>query len=147
MTSPRADVPPARRTAGPDGPDGPARARSRATAWRWLAALAVAVSAVVHLVLWRDGYADIAVVGPLFLLQGVAGLVLAVLLVVWRHWLPALGAVGYGAATLGAFGLSATVGFAGVHSAFTGPYEVTAAVAEAVAIVAGAVVLLRERAR
>ena len=120
--------------------------RPRATVWRWLAALAVLVAAVVHLVLWTQGYSDISVVGPLFLLNAVGGIVLAVLLVSWWHWLPLIGGIGFGALTLIAFVLSTTVGFYGVSGSFVGTNELIAAAAEVVAVVASTVALLREHA-
>jgi hypothetical protein len=111
---------------------------------RIVAAVAVLVSAAVHLRLWLDGFRDLHMVGPAFMLNAVAGLVIAVLLVMWRHWIPLLLTVGFGAATLGAFIVSATVGLYGVHESWTGGYVFAAAVSEAVAIVVGAVVFLRE---
>jgi len=115
--------------------------------WRWLAAIAVLASAVVHLVLWAQGYSDISVVGPLFLLNAVGGAVLAVLLVTWRHWLPLVGGIGFGALTLIAFVLSATVGFYGVSGELAGLNELVAAATEVVAVVAATVALLREYVR
>ncbi|SKC79609.1 hypothetical protein [Krasilnikoviella flava] len=140
MDSPQGAVPPQPR---PTTPDRPPVAR----AWRLVAAAAVLVSAVVHVVLYLDGYDTIAVVGPLFLLNAVAGLVLAVLLVVWRHWLPLVGGIGFGGATLLAFVLSTTVGFYGVNETFAGTNEIVAAASEVVAVVASAVALLREYVR
>ena len=104
-------------------------------------ALAVLVSGVVHLQLWLDGYRDIALIGPAFLLNAVAGLVIAVLLLVWRHWVPPLVAVGFGASTLGAFIVSATVGLFGVQETWTGGAVLTAAGSEVVAIIGGLVSL------
>ncbi|MBY9073236.1 hypothetical protein K1X13_00240 [Nocardioides sp. WL0053] len=111
---------------------------------RILAAAGVLVSAAVHLLLWFDGFRDIDVIGPAFMLNAVAGVAIAVLLVLWRHWVPLLLAIGFGASTLGAFVISATVGLFGVHEVWTGTAVLTAAVSEVVAIVAGAVALLRE---
>jgi len=121
--------------------------RPFAAVWRWLAAIAVLASAVVHLVLWAQGYSDISVVGPLFLLNAVGGAVLAVLLVTWRHWLPLVGGIGFGALTLIAFVLSATVGFYGVSGELAGLNELVAAATEVVAVVAATVALLREYVR
>ena len=104
---------------------------------RLLAAAAVLVSAVVHLNLWFDGFRDQHVVGPAFLLNAVGGLVIAVLLVAWRHWVPAFLAAGFGVSTLGAFIIATTVGLFGVHEHWVGGYVWTAAVSEAVALVAG----------
>lgn len=111
---------------------------------RVLAAAAVLVSAVVHLYLWFDGMRSADVVGPAFLLNAVAGVVIALLLLVWRHWVPPLLALGFGLSTLAAFVTAATVGLFGVQETWTGWAVWTAAVAEIVAIVAGAAILLRE---
>jgi hypothetical protein len=111
---------------------------------RVLAAAAVAVSAVIHLVLWLDGMRDSDVVGPAFMLNAVGGAVIAVLLLVWRHWIPPLLALGFGLSTLGAFVISTTVGLFGVESTWEGWEAWTAAVSEVVAIVTGAVLLLRD---
>ena len=77
---------------------------------RIVTAVAALVSAYVHLKLWLDGMRDVDVVGPAFMLNAVAGLVIAVLLLTWRHWVPGFLAAGFGASTLGAFILSTTVG-------------------------------------
>jgi hypothetical protein len=111
---------------------------------RLVAAVAVLVSAVVHLYLWLDGMRDADVVGPAFLLNAVGGLVIAVLLLAWRHWVPAILAVGFGVSTLTAFLLAATVGLFGVEEGWTGWAVWTAAAAEVVAVVAGARLLLAD---
>lgn len=131
----------------PPAPGGAHHRPSAARGWRWVAAIAVLVSAGVHVLLYLDGYDTIEVVGPLFLLNAVAGLVLAVLLVVWHHWLPLVGGIGFGALTLLAFVLSTTVGFYGVSESFAGTNELVAAGAEIVAVVAATVALLRESLR
>ncbi|GAA4413333.1 hypothetical protein GCM10023168_36170 [Fodinibacter luteus] len=110
---------------------------------RIVTAVAALVSAAVHLILWFDGYRDIDVIGPAFLLNAVAGAVIAALLVLWRHWVPALLVTGFGASTLGAFVLSATVGLFGVHEQWSGGWVLTAAASEVVCIIGG-LVLLRE---
>ena len=102
---------------------------------RWIAATAVMVSALLHLKMWFDGVRDQSV-GPAFMLNAVGGVVIAVLLVTWKHWAPLLLAVGFGLSTLGAFTISATVGLFGVHEHWVGGYVWTAAVSEAVAVVA-----------
>ena len=112
---------------------------------RILAAAAVAVSAVVHGYLWWfDNYKDIDVIGPAFLLNAVGGAVIAVLLLVWRHWIPAFLTLGFGASTLGGFVLLTTVGLFGVNETWDGWAVWTAAISEVIAIVAGAVLLLRD---
>lgn len=112
---------------------------------RVLAAAAVLVSAAVHLKLWLDGFRDISVIGPAFLLNAVGGLVIAVLLVTWRHWIPLVLALGFGLSTLGAYLISATMGLFGVHEVWTGVWVITAEVSEVVAIVTSVLALRKER--
>jgi hypothetical protein len=112
---------------------------------RILTALAVLVSAYVHLKLWFDGFRDIDKIGPAFMLNAVGGVVIAILLIGWRHWIPPLLAVGFGISTLGGFIISATWGLFGLNEQWVGWAVWTAAGAEVIAIVAGAVVLLQER--
>jgi hypothetical protein len=112
---------------------------------RLLAAAAVLVSAYVHLKLWLDGFRHLHVVGPAFMVNAVAGLVIAVLLVTWKHWLAPLLAAGFGVGTLGAFTIATTsAGLFGTHETWHGSYQVTAAVVEAIAIVAGLYAASRE---
>jgi len=112
---------------------------------RLIAALAVLVSAGVHLKLWFDGMRDIHVIGPAFLVNVVAGVVIAGLLVGWRNWLAPLLAALFGAATLGAFSIASTsTGLFGDHEKWQGPYVFTAATVEVIAIVAGLYAVSRE---
>lgn len=111
---------------------------------RVIVAIAVLVSGAVHLKLWADGMKDISVIGPSFLLNAVGALVIAVAVLLWRSWLPLLAAAGFGAATLVAFLISATVGLFGVHEVWTGGYVVTAYVSELVALVVGCWALYAE---
>jgi hypothetical protein len=66
---------------------GPASLTSPVARWA-VTLLAVAGAAllvwsgVIHLQLWSDGYRGIPVIGPLFLLQGIASIVLAAALAV-----------------------------------------------------------------
>lgn len=111
---------------------------------RIVGAAAVLVSAAVHLYLWFDGFRDLNIVGPAFLFNAVGGAVIAVLLVTWRSWVPALLTAGFGVSTLGAFVLSATVGLFGLHERWVGWPVWTAAVSEVVAIVVGSLLLVRD---
>lgn len=106
---------------------------------RALLAVAAVVSAAVHFKLWYvDDFSELDVVGPAFLLNAVAGVVIAALLLVWRSWFPLLLAVGFGASTLLAFAISTTpMGLFGVHDSWSGVQQWTAAVAEVVLIVGG----------
>lgn len=112
---------------------------------RGLASAGVLLSADVHLVLYFEGFSDIKIIGPSFLLNAVGGLVIGLALLLWRHWLPLLAAIGFGIATLTAFYLSATVGLFGVHETFGGNQQIVAEVAEWVAIIGGVVAGVVER--
>lgn len=105
-----------------------------------IGALAALVTAAVHAWEWFfNGYGDPSevspVVGTAFLVNAVAGVVIAILLLVWRHWLPMFLLLGLGALTFGGFVTAATVGLFGVHETWTGLPVWAAAVAEVVAIV------------
>ncbi|WP_116049310.1 hypothetical protein [Amycolatopsis palatopharyngis] len=105
-------------------------------------------SAWVHLVVWLDWAGDVAIVGPLFLVNVVAGVLIAIALAVWRrHWLPPLAAAGFGAATLGAYLLSLTVGFLGVQEQFRTSAEVWGVLTEVVCVVGGVLLLLPQARR
>jgi hypothetical protein len=112
---------------------------------RVLAAAAVLVSAYVHLKEWIDGFRHVHVIGPLFLVNVVAGVAIAVLLLTWRHWIAPFLAFGFGASTLGGFVIAAQWGLFGDHEKWQGPYVWTAAASEAVAIVTGLYLLAAER--
>lgn len=111
---------------------------------RLVAATAVLVSAAVHLYLWLDGARTDDFLGPAFMLNAVSGAVIAVLLLAWRHWMPAFLTLGFGFATLGSFVLATTVGLFGVTESWEGWPVWTAAASEVVAIVVGAALLLKQ---
>ena len=97
---------------------GPATLTSPVARWA-VTLLAVAGAAllvwsgVIHLQLWSDGYRSISVIGPLFLIQGIASIVLAVALAAFRRLvLLAAGAV-LAAATAAGLLLSAGIGLFG----------------------------------
>jgi hypothetical protein len=101
-------------------------------------------SGVIHLELWSDGYRDISVIGPLFLVQGIASIVVAVAIVALR-WLVLLaaGAVA-GVATAVGLLLSVHVGLFGFTESLSASYaELSLAVefTAAFLLLAGAVVL------
>jgi hypothetical protein len=113
---------------------------------RALLSACLMLSAVVHLDLWAGGMKTLDVVGPAFLLNGVGGIVLGVLVLVWRHWLPLLGAIGFGVLTLTAFLISTTPGgFFQVHERWVGIPVWLAAISEIGAIALGVVTIVVER--
>jgi hypothetical protein len=134
---------------------GPARLTSPTARWA-VTLLAVAGAAllvwsgVIHLQLWSDGYRDISVIGPLFLIQGIASIVLAVALTAFR-WLALLaaGAV-LAAATAAGLLLSASVGLFGYVESLAVPYAMTSLVVEftsAALLAAAAAIVLAARFR
>jgi hypothetical protein len=130
---------------------GPAQLTSPVARWAVnLMALAGAVllvwSAVIHLQLWSDGYRSISVIGPLFLIQGVSGIVLAIILVLFRRLvLMAAGAVLLASTAVGLL-LSAHIGLFGYQESLAVPYAETSLDVEftgaAVLVVAALVVLV-----
>lgn len=115
---------------------------------RGVTAATVLLGADVHLeLLTTNGFGAIPMIGPLFWLNVVAGFVIGIAVVVWRHWLPVLASIGFGAATLVAFLLSATVGLFGLKEQLFGSAQLVAGISELLAVVAGIVVLVLERHR
>ncbi len=117
-------------------------------AGRWLTATSVLLTGAVHLRLWAEGYRDVPAIGPLFLLNAGAALVIVVAVLRWRHWLPLLAAAGLGATTAAAFWASVVHGLAGVRENPSGTVEIVAQIAEYAATLAGltaAGLLLRQR--
>ena len=134
----------------------PEALQSRIARWTVLALTGIGAaflvwSAVIHLELWADGYKDISVIGPLFLVQAIACIILAVAIVAFR-WLVLLlaGAVA-GVATAVGLLLSVYVGLFGYQESLTIPYaELSLAVeftAAFVLLVAACVLALAESAR
>jgi hypothetical protein len=133
---------------------GPAQLASPVSRWA-VTLLAVAGAAlvvwsgVIHLQLWSDGYRDIPVIGPLFGIQGIASIALALSLVVFRRLvLLAAGAVLLAATAVGLL-LSAGIGLFGYTESLSVPYAETSLVVEftgaAVLMVAAAIALIANR--
>lgn len=119
-------------------------------ALRGLTAAGVMLSAVVHLDQYAQGFSGIAVIGPLFLVNTVCGLLLGVTVLVWRGWVPALLCAGFGAVTVAAYWISVLHGLFGIREVTGGWPEIMAETAEYAAVVCGlavAGVLLHEARR
>jgi hypothetical protein len=106
---------------------GPGTAAPPAARWTILLLAATGAgflvwSAVIHLELWSDGYRDISVIGPLFLLQGIGSILVAVAIVALR-WLVLLaaGAVTAAATAVGLL-LTVHVGLFGYKESLAVPY-------------------------
>jgi hypothetical protein len=82
----------------------------------------LALIGYIHLHLWQEGYRQIPTNGPLFLLDAVAGFVLAGVLLVWPRPLAGLLAAGYTASTLGALIISLSVGLFGFRESISASF-------------------------
>ncbi len=109
-------------------------------------AVLLVVSAVIHLHLWSTGYRHIPTIGPLFLLQGIAGIALALLVAVTRRgWAAVIGA-GFAASTIGGLVLSVEVGLFGFKDSLSAPDATLSLVVESAAfLVLAAAVLVGAR--
>jgi hypothetical protein len=89
----------------------------------------------IHLHLWGEGYRQIPTDGPLFLLDAIAGLALAAVLLVWPRPLAGLLAAGYTAGTLGALLISLTVGLFGFKESISASFVTQSIAIETVTVV------------
>jgi hypothetical protein len=90
----------------------------------------------VHWVLWHtEGYHFIPTDGPFFLVDAIAGVVLAVLLLAWPRPLVGLLSAGFTASTILGLVISLTVGLFGFNETISANYVVLALVVESVALV------------
>jgi hypothetical protein len=90
----------------------------------------------IHLHLWAEGYRQIPVDGPLFLLDAIAGLALAAVLLVWPRPLAGLLAAGYTAGTLGALLISLTVGLFGFRESISASFVAQSIAIETITVLA-----------
>jgi hypothetical protein len=128
---------------------GPARLKSPAARWMvnvlaLAGAVALVWSSVIHLQLWSEGYRTISVIGPLFLIQGIVGVSLALALVAFR-WAVLLtaGAVLLAGTAIGLL-LSATIGLFGYQESLAVPSAANSLTVEfaGTAVLAAAVVIV-----
>ena len=90
----------------------------------------------IHLHLWQEGYRHIPTNGPLFLLDAVAGFVLAALLLAWPRPLAGLAAAVYTASTLGALLISLSVGLFGFRESISASYVTQSLTIETITMLA-----------
>jgi hypothetical protein len=95
-------------------------------------------SAFIHFHLWSetDGYRTIPTIGPLFLLQSIAGLVIGIGVVVLRRLWAALIGIGFAISTIAGFLLSVAVGLFGFKDSWLAPFAKEAFTVELIAVVA-----------
>jgi hypothetical protein len=94
-------------------------------------------SAYIHFHLWSetDGYRSIPTIGPLFLLQSIAGLVIGIGVVVIRRLWAAVIGFGFVLTTITGFLLSAGVGLFGFKDSWLAPFAKEAFTIEILAAV------------
>ena len=119
----------------------------RPVSWRAVVTVMIAVGAVctvgsgvIHLYLWgkQYGYRDIPTIGPLFLLQGIAAVLIGLLVIVTRRVMVLLVAAGLLVASVIALVLAIEVGMFGFKDSWLAPYAWTTFYEE----IAGGVLLL-----
>jgi hypothetical protein len=90
----------------------------------------------IHWVLWQDElYKVIPTYGPFFLVDAIAGVVLAAALLVWPRPLVGLVSAGFTAATILALVISLTIGPFGFQEQISAKYVVLALVVESITLV------------
>jgi hypothetical protein len=93
----------------------------------------LACSSAIHLHLWWDGYRSIPTIGPLFLVQGIVGIALAVGVVVLRRPCALAGGALFALGTMGGLLASVNVGLFGFRDSLSAPWAVESLALEAVA--------------
>jgi hypothetical protein len=110
--------------------------------------LLVVWTTYIHFHLWQDlGYRHISVIGPLFLLQSIAGLLIGLLVIlVCRVWVAIIG-IGFAFSTMIGFFISIEYGLFGFKDSWAAPFAHQALAIEIatmiVLIAAGALCLTR----
>ena len=101
-------------------------------------AATIVASAVVHLYLWgkEDGYRAVPTVGPLFLIQGIAGYLLGPAMLVVRRVVTVAAGAAYVALSLGALYLSINGGLFGFNETLNAPWVKFSLVDEIVGLAA-----------
>jgi hypothetical protein len=131
---------------------GPGRSRRAldlaATAAFAVGGLLLVCSAYIHFHLWSEtnGYRSIPTIGPLFLLQSIAGLVIGVgVVAVRRLWAAVIG-IGFALSTMAGFLISVAHGLFGFKDSWLAPFAKEAftieVVAAAVLVIAAALCLI-----
>lgn len=92
-------------------------------------------SGIIHLHLWDIAYRHVPTLGPLFLVQAISALVIAVAIVATRHILAVAAGLALVAGTIVGFILARTVGIFGFQLTFSSGLANTVVIIEAVAVV------------
>ncbi len=93
------------------------------------------VSSAIHLHLWSTGYRHLPTIGPLFLGQGVVGVVVALAVGITRRGWAALAGAILAASTVGGLLLSVEVGLFGFKDSLSAPDAALSLVVESATLV------------
>jgi hypothetical protein len=104
------------------GPSGSAARRAGIALGIVIGSALLVASSAIHLELWSMGYRTIPTIGPLFLVQAIAGTLLAGLLLLSRRLLMVAAAAGFMIATIGGLLLSVSIGLFGFMDSLAAPY-------------------------
>jgi hypothetical protein len=114
------------------GPSGSPTRRAVTTLGLFAGSALLASSGAIHLQLWAMGYRSIPTIGPLFLLQGIAGALLGLVLVLWRRLLVVVAGAGFMVATISGLLVSVKFGLFGFMDTLAAPYAGLSVVLESV---------------
>jgi hypothetical protein len=117
---------------------GPPTTRWAVNVLAWAGAILVLLSGLVHLKLYGS-YKGISVIGPLFLAQGIVGILLALALAVFRRLWLVLGSAAFLVATAAGLLISVNFGLFGFQDSLSVPYATSSMVVE---FVGGGVLLV-----
>jgi hypothetical protein len=123
------------------GPEGPIARRVALTLAIAAGAGLIVYSGYIHLYLWGRQpypYSAIPTIGPLFLLQGIVGILIGVLVVVTRRFFAVLLGAGFMVVSVAALVIDVEVGMFGFQDSWQVPYATSTLYLEIV----GAVLLL-----
>jgi hypothetical protein len=117
--------------------EGGTRLRSVLTAG-WLLGICLTIAmGLIHLRVWFDGYRELPIIGPLFILNAIGSGVLAAALLAAPARLRGLAAIVtalFTAGTLMGLVLSLTVGLFGMHEVLQAPFVIVTLVVETVGV-------------
>jgi hypothetical protein len=132
------------------GPSGSTAQRAGIVLGIVIGSTLLVASSAIHLELWSMGYRTIPTIGPLVLVQFIAGTLLAVLLLLTRRLLMVAVAAGFMIATIAGLLLSVYVGLFGFMDSLAAPYAGLSLGVESVGVMDLAfvgIVLVRGRGR
>ena len=89
----------------------------------------------IHWHLWQEGYKFIHISGPFFLVDGIAGIVLAVAILAWARPLTGLLAAGFNVVTIAGLVISLAVGLFGFKESIHASYVVESLIIESLAAI------------